>query len=144
MGVNVCKHNLNALMWHQKKKRNGGHFTPHALSCTWVIKDQNEVILVRDMFVCLRTKTSAYSNIWDKPKLLGWGGGGNRVREKCSYPLVLRTSTILYFWCPKPKSSCPKSFPVFFPIKNVLVRWTSHVKGLHVRTKFLPVSDNRT
>ena len=34
--------------------------------------------------------------------------------------------------------------PVFFCIKNVLVPRTSHVKGLHVRTKFLPVPDNRT
>ena len=34
--------------------------------------------------------------------------------------------------------------PVFFCIKNVLVPRTSYVKGLHVRTKFLPVPDNRT
>ena len=33
---------------------------------------------------------------------------------------------------------------LFFLIKNVLVPWTSQVKGLHVRTKFLPVPDNRT
>ena len=34
--------------------------------------------------------------------------------------------------------------PVFFCIKNVLVPRTSHVKGLHVRTKFLPVPNNWT
>ena len=28
-----------------------------------------------------------------------------------------------------------------FLIKNVLVPRTSHIKGLHVRTKFLPVPD---
>ena len=28
-----------------------------------------------------------------------------------------------------------------FLIKNVLVPQTSHIKGLHVRTKFLPVPD---
>ena len=28
-----------------------------------------------------------------------------------------------------------------FLIKNVLVLWTSYIKGLHVRTKFLPVPD---
>ena len=33
---------------------------------------------------------------------------------------------------------------LFFSIKNVLVSWTSHVKGLRVRTQFLPVADNRT
>ena len=33
---------------------------------------------------------------------------------------------------------------VFFLIKNVCVPRTSHVKGSHVRTKFLPVPDNRT
>ena len=33
---------------------------------------------------------------------------------------------------------------VFFLIKNELVPCTSLVKGLHVRTKFLPVPENRT
>ena len=32
---------------------------------------------------------------------------------------------------------------VFFLIKNVLVPRTSHVKGLHLSTIFLPVPDNR-
>lgn len=33
---------------------------------------------------------------------------------------------------------------VFFVLKNVLAPWTSYVKVLHVRTKFLPVTGNRT
>ena len=33
---------------------------------------------------------------------------------------------------------------VFFLIKNELVPRTSHVKRLHVQTKFLPAPDNRT
>ena len=33
---------------------------------------------------------------------------------------------------------------LFFLIKNVLVPQKSHVKGIHVWTKFLPVPDNRT
>ena len=35
-------------------------------------------------------------------------------------------------------------FLFVFSIKNVLVPWTSYVKGLRVRTQFLPVADNRT
>ena len=35
-------------------------------------------------------------------------------------------------------------FLYFFCIKNELVRRTSYIKGLRVRTKFLPVPDNRT
>ena len=36
------------------------------------------------------------------------------------------------------------SASVFFLTKNVLVPWLSYVKGLIVRTVFLPVPDNRT
>ena len=33
------------------------------------------------------------------------------------------------------------SYLYFSNIKNVLVPRTSHIKGLHVRTKFLPIQD---
>ena len=138
MCVNEWKNQFTC-MTH--KKRNGGHFTPHALSCAWVIKGQNEVIIYVLCLLCVfeyssqhcqRARMSSASHsfkqieniqkkqwqgigpthwaFWDRPKLLGWGGGGNRVRDKCSYSLVLRTSIIFYFWCSKPKSSCPKRF----------------------------------
>ena len=51
------------------------------------------------------------------------------------------------FGCLKPKSSCPKSLARFLTqtelikFKNVLVL-DKFVKGLHVRTKFLPLPDN--
>ena len=40
--------------------------------------------------------------------------------------------------------SQPSTVSVFFSNKKVLVPRTSHVKGLHVQTKFQPVPDNQT
>ena len=51
--------------------------------------------------------------------------------------------TEVIFFCSNLKSifNC---FRIFSIIKNVLVPRTSHVKGLHVQGKFLPVLDDRT
>ena len=47
MCVNVCKHKFTrSNVTH--KKRNGGHFTPHALSCAWVIMKKQAQFLSKN------------------------------------------------------------------------------------------------
>ena len=118
------------------------------LNCSWLISwyhaqsyVRNDPTNVFNRTVCqIPEPTGRRKNKWNGRRMAKLKGILNLISSSMRFTFMTNNinfnSTVIW--------SQFSTVAVLFVIKNELVPWTSHVKGLHVRTKFLPVPENRT